>query len=74
MANMLEKTFKNEDLGLELKSYLDKQQKIWFRGRDVAKILGYSKPGSIVILSRSKLSTLRQNCQQLGCWHRVCAA
>ena len=42
MANMLEKTFKNEELGLELKSYIDKQQIIWFRGKDVSEILGYS--------------------------------
>ena len=43
MSNMLDKTFKNEELGLELKSYIDKQQIIWFRGKDVAEILGYSK-------------------------------
>ena len=30
--------------------------------------------GSIVILSRCKLGTLRENCQQLVCWYRVCAA
>ena len=41
MENMLEKTFKNEDLGIELTSYIDKQQNIWFRGKDVARILGY---------------------------------
>ena len=41
MANMLEKTFKNVDLGIEIKSYIDKQQNIWFCGKDVAKILGY---------------------------------
>ena len=40
---MLDKTFKNEELGLELKSFIDKQQIIWFRGKDVAEILGYSK-------------------------------
>ena len=40
---MLDKTFKNEELGLELKSYIDKQQNVWFRGKDVAEILGYSK-------------------------------
>ena len=40
---MLEKAFKNEELGIELKSYIDKQQIIWFRGKDVAEILGYSK-------------------------------
>ena len=43
MANMFEKTFKNAELRLELKSYIDKQQIIWFRGKDVAEILGYSK-------------------------------
>ena len=42
MANMLEKSFKNEALGLDLKSYIDKQQNIWFRGKDIANILGYS--------------------------------
>ena len=40
---MLDKTFKNEELGLELKSYIDKQQNVWFRGKDVSEILGYSK-------------------------------
>lgn len=43
MANMFEKTLKNEELGLELKSYIDKQQNVWFRGKDVSEILGYSK-------------------------------
>ena len=38
---MLEKTFKNEELGFELTSYIDKQQNIWFRGKDVAEILAY---------------------------------
>ena len=38
---MMNKTFKNEELGIELKSYIDKQQNIWFRGKDVSEILGY---------------------------------
>lgn len=42
MSNMLEKKFNNEELGFELTSYIDKQQNVWFRGKDVAKILGYS--------------------------------
>ena len=42
-ANMIEKTFKNEELGIELKSYIDKQQNVWLLGKDVAEILGYSK-------------------------------
>ena len=39
---MIEKSYKNIDLGIELKSFIDKQQIIWFRGKDVAEILGYS--------------------------------
>ena len=38
---MLEKTFKNEDLGIKMNCYIDKQQNVWFRGKDVAQILGY---------------------------------
>ena len=41
MTNLLEKAFKNEELGIELNSYIDKQQIIWFRGKDVAEIVGY---------------------------------
>ena len=37
---MLEKAFKNEELGIELKSYIDKQQNVFFLGKDVTKILG----------------------------------
>ena len=38
---MLEKKFTNEDLGIEMNSYIDNKQNIWFCGKDVAKILGY---------------------------------
>ena len=38
---MLEKKFANKDLGIELKSFIDKQQNVWFRGKDVAEILGF---------------------------------
>ena len=41
MTNMIEKSFKNRDLGIELKSFIDKQQNVWFLGKDVATILGY---------------------------------
>ena len=41
MTNMLEKKFANKDLGIELTSYIDNKQNIWFRGKDVATILGY---------------------------------
>ena len=46
---MLEKAFKNVDLGFEITSYFDKQQNIWFCGKDVAKILGYSNTKKAVL-------------------------
>ena len=39
---MLEKKFTNVELGFELTSYIDNKQNIWFLGKDVANILGYS--------------------------------
>ena len=38
---MLKKKFANKDLGIELSSYIDNKQNIWFVGKDVATILGY---------------------------------
>ena len=38
--SMIEKKFANKDLEIELTSYIDN---VWFRGKDVAEILGYSK-------------------------------
>ena len=40
--NMIEKSFKNKELGIELKSFIDKKQNVWFLGKDVAMILGYN--------------------------------
>ena len=39
---MIEKKFANEDLEIELTSFIDDKKKVWFRGEDVATILGYS--------------------------------
>ena len=36
------KKFANEDLEIELTSYIDDKQNVWFRGKDIATILGYS--------------------------------
>ena len=38
---MLEKKFTSKDLGIELKSFIDKQQNVWFIGKDVTEILGF---------------------------------
>ena len=39
---MLAKRFNNAKLGIELTSYVDNKQNIWFLGKDIANILGYS--------------------------------
>ena len=39
---MIEKKFINEDLEIELTSFIDDKQNVWFKGKDVAVILGYS--------------------------------
>ena len=41
---MLEKKYVNQDMNIELTSYIDNKQNVRFRGKDVALILGYSKP------------------------------
>ena len=46
---MLEKKFANKDLGIELTSYIDKQQNVWFLGKDVSEILGYSNTKKAVL-------------------------
>ena len=46
---MLDKKFINKDLGIELTSYIDDQQNVWFLGKDVAEILGYSNTKKAVL-------------------------
>ena len=41
MSSMIEKKFVNKDLGIELTSFIDKQQNVWFVGKDVACLLGF---------------------------------
>ena len=38
---MIEKTFTNNELEIELTLYIDDKQNIWFKGKDIAKILRY---------------------------------
>ena len=40
-VNMIAKDFENKELGINFKAYIDKNQNIFFIGKDVAKILGY---------------------------------
>ena len=42
MVYMIEKIFRNTDMGIELTSFIDNKQNVWFKGKDVAHMLGYS--------------------------------
>ena len=46
---MLERKYNNIDLKIELTSYIDNKQNVWFKGKDIAKILGYSDTGNAII-------------------------
>ena len=48
MVYMIEKKYINQDMNIELTSYIDNKQNIWFKGKDIAKILGYSKPRNAI--------------------------
>lgn len=45
---MLEKTFFDDELDIELNSFIDNKQHIWFKGKDVAKILGYADTRDVI--------------------------
>lgn len=45
---MLEKTFFNDELNIELTSFMDNKQNIWFKGKDVVKILGYADTRDVI--------------------------
>ena len=42
MVYMIEKKYVNQDINIELTSYIDDKQNVWFKGKDIALILGYS--------------------------------
>ena len=39
---MIEKKYSNEEMNIELTSFLDNNQNVWFKGKDIATALGYS--------------------------------
>ena len=41
MTNLIEKKFINEELGIEIESFIDKKLRIWFKAKKVAQILSY---------------------------------
>ena len=63
----MEKKFTNKDLGIELSSFIDKKQNVWFLGKDVANILGYSNTKEALkrhVLEENKMiQFMRLNCR-----------
>ena len=62
MIRMIEKMFVNDDLEIELTSFIDDKQNVWFKGKDVATILGYSKTRDAL------LKHVDNEDKQLICW------
>ena len=54
MKRMIEKKFANEDLEIELTSYIEDKQNVWFRGKDVATVLGYNDTDQAIRKNVSK--------------------
>ena len=42
MVFMLERLHSNQELDIELSSFIDAKQNIWFEGKEIATILGYN--------------------------------
>ena len=42
MVYVIEKKYVNQDINIELTSYIDDEQNAWFKGKDIALSLGYS--------------------------------
>ena len=36
--------YKNDELNVDINCYVDKKNEIWFRGKEIAKILGHKNP------------------------------
>ena len=59
---MIKKKYANEEMNIELTSFLDNKQNVWFRGKDIAEILGYSKPRNAFERHVSKNHKMIQLC------------
>ena len=60
MCNLIEKKFKNPELGIEFVSYIDQECFVWFKAKQVAQILGYKKPLNAIESKKNKKGSLFQ--------------
>ena len=42
--DMQKYSYKNNQLNVEINCYIDKDNKLWFRGKEIALLLDYKKP------------------------------
>ena len=62
MVYLIEKIFRNTDMGIELTSLVDNKQNIWFRGKEIAEIFGYSNVRKAIWIH------IDSEDKQLICW------
>ena len=60
MVYMLEKLFHNADFDVDLTSFIDNKQNVWFKGKDVALILGHSNTRDAIKRHVSENHEIRQ--------------
>lgn len=41
LGSFFTKNYKNNDLNIELTTYIDKKQNVWFKDKQIAALLGY---------------------------------
>ena len=77
MVYMIEKKYINQDMNIELTSYIDSKQNVWFREKDIAEILGYKDTRHTLKRHVSKENKMIQLCctpktrgstKYLNCW------
>ena len=59
---MQEKSFINYQLGIKFKSYIDNKCRVWFKAKELVRILGYSKPRNAIERHVSKNHKMIQLC------------
>ena len=62
---MIEKAFVDNELEIELTSYIDDKQNIWFKGKDVAQILGYNNKNDAIIKHVSEKYILKKSASRV---------
>ena len=71
---MIEKIFRNTDMGIELTSFIDNKQNVWIKGKDVAQILGYSDTKQAIrkhVSENHKIKHIFRHPVETTCWFQT---